>query len=271
MTPEQYHKDAMRTAAGPEVFHYPKDETTSNEVDNEFVCDAIDFLKAAAKMDDWKSRLFYGKPKYQRDNWDVEDGKGQIRWLVGKKTDAVQFPDFDDYQEGEMSVDFILNPQVIHSILGLATEGAELVEDLLKLMRGPMGSDGGTIVSNTRREGGDISWYLEMLAVSTGTTVQQMRIENIERLRKRFPNRFTEEDAVARADERVDSQSQLVAMLEGESPIDTAQRLGQEFDKAPPFAHAADCLSFAPVPGPCDCPAPGPNNPPAGFHYNRVG
>lgn len=191
MTPKQYHDDAMRTAAGPEVFHVPEDDEQLDAWTNEFVIDMVEYLKAAARLNDWKSRLFYGKPKYDRGD------------MVGFMDGAVPpFPEFDKYLEGEMSFGVTGGPRLVHAILGVSTEGAELVEGLLKLMQTRCTVYRPDIAKNAIREGGDVQWYCELLADSLGTTVQFMRAMNIARLRKRFPHKFKEADAIARADEK---------------------------------------------------------------------
>lgn len=203
-----YHDLAMRTAAGPEVFHYPggskqgqmivyegPDVKSSfadwRAVDEQFHFDALTFLMAAANMDRWKSRLFYGKDK--------------------------PTPNFEKHYFGEASLEFIANPQLIHAILGCATEGAEMVEDLLKLMEGSHSCHQLPIVGNLVREGGDMHWYLELLATSIDTPTDEMKSENIERLAKRFPDKFNEADAVARADEVVSDPERIDGVTDGEA------------------------------------------------------
>lgn len=198
-----FHNDCMRTAAGPGVFHYADShermmdvandatfrasdlghvEEAQGLIDEEFIEDAVDFLAAAAKIDRWKSRFFYNKDK--------------------------ELPDFDHFLEGEMSLEFIVNPQLIHGILGVATEGAELVEALLKMMRGDTWQkatdDNGTamasIVNNIVEENGDVDWFQELIAEAIGVPVDQSREGTIAKLRKRYPDKFNESDGVARAD-----------------------------------------------------------------------
>lgn len=220
---DQYHRDAMRTAAGPEVFHYANnrermmdvcntdfaDETNVDHVeeckgliDNEFVTDAVDYLNASARMDRWKSRLFYNKDK--------------------------ELPDFGHFMEGEMSLEHVANPQFIHAILGIGTEGAELMENLLQLMQTQIPDfDYTPVLNNMVRETGDVDWYQELLSEALAIPVSQSRIENIDRLRKRFPDKFTETDATERKDEAVRPvpQEPLMSGLVGEPKISDADAL----------------------------------------------
>src|SRR6476659_11470115 len=47
---------------------------------------------------------------------------------------------------------------------------------------------------------GDTLWYIALAANGLGTTMEQMAITNIEKLKQRFPGEFTTDAAEARAD-----------------------------------------------------------------------
>lgn len=178
---DEYHRDAMRTAAGPEVLHLPADPETRRDYEVDFLSNLMAFLVAAARLDKHKSQLFYNKDKFARD---YRDFLSELL-PVGVTTFRLQ-------RNG-------LNPQLIHAILGLATESAELVEDLIKLCGGTAAM--AELRPNMSRETGDIDWYQELFAEAIDVSVDQSRRENIARLRKRFPDKFTEADAVERKDE----------------------------------------------------------------------
>lgn len=190
-----YHELAMRTAAGPEVFHYPHNvpEPTEDDImeskalDINFLADVIKYLNAAAQIDRWKSRLFYGKDKIVIEN--------AVSPHIG----------------ASWSLNNIANPQMIHAILGIATEGAELMEDLVK-MAGSLTyfSEDGLYTypeeysDNMSREQGDVDWYQELLAKVLNEPIEESRRKNIERLQKRYPDKFSEQDAIERKDEKHD-------------------------------------------------------------------
>lgn len=200
---DQYHGLAMRTAAGPEVFHLPADEEEAAVFTVEFVAAAINYLRAATVLDRFKSRLFYGKDP------NADGFYRDFTELFGEQTDF----------------EHIVNPQLIHAVLGIATEGAELVEDLLKLMAAPAVEEQFEIVKNTVRESGDVDWYQELLAKAIGVPVIMHRNLNIARLAKRFPDNFTEEAAIARADEAPEPEiKQGGGLLDG-AAIEEADRV----------------------------------------------
>lgn len=171
----QFHKDAMRTAAGPEVFHYDGDKEESTRIDVEFLEDAIAYLKAASRIDRWKSRLFYGKDK--------------------------DLPNFEELLRVDRSLEYIANPQLIHGILGVATEGAELVESLVKLMSGVEENADEEVISNIVEESGDVDWFQELIAEAIGSSVSESRRIVIDKLKRRYPEKFSSQDAIERKDE----------------------------------------------------------------------
>ena len=91
----------------------------------------------------------------------------------------------------------------MHAIIGIATEAAELVEAATDAMDSREPLD----VVNLREEIGDILWYSTFLAKSLGTTLDECAATNTRKLRKRFPNNFTDEQAINRD---VDSEREVL-------------------------------------------------------------
>lgn len=180
-TEQAYHDAAMRTAAGPEVFH------ADNYGCRDLVLALAKYIVAARHLDAAKSALFYGKHKEV-----VTEDVSPIIASGGT--------------EGTYDFDFITNPQLIHAILGIASEGGEIAEDLLAGLSGELAS-----YDNVNRESGDIDWFQELLATVTGQSVTDNRVENIDRLVTRYPEAFSGADGIARADEAGDT-------LRGTSP-----------------------------------------------------
>lgn len=82
----------------------------------------------------------------------------------------------------------------IHGIIGAATECGELLEALSLALR-----DNSELDSvNIKEETGDVFWYLAILAKSQGFTFEECQETNIAKLRKRYPDKFTEYDALNR-------------------------------------------------------------------------
>ena len=51
---------------------------------------------------------------------------------------------------------------------------------------------------NLREEAGDLLWYISIMLDVLGTTYEECMQINIEKLAARYPNKFTEEDAIKR-------------------------------------------------------------------------
>lgn len=87
----------------------------------------------------------------------------------------------------------ILNPDVLHAALGLYTEATELLEVCLAVMQGAAFDD-----VNAFEECGDTEWYLAMLYRALGRTPEEAKAANIAKLKARYPDKFTTQQAVKR-------------------------------------------------------------------------
>lgn len=97
--------------------------------------------------------------------------------------------------------------RVVHAIVGICTEAAELANALLESKDNPLDA------VNVAEEVGDVMYYIGMLCDAMGFTVDQS-IDAIERkLRKRYPEGFSTARAVNRdtATERSELEDALVA------------------------------------------------------------
>lgn len=79
---------------------------------------------------------------------------------------------------------------MVHAIIGKATEAGELLEALL------LGIEGQALDrTNLIEELGDGQWYDAILANALGVSFEKVQQINIDKLRERFPDKFTEYDA----------------------------------------------------------------------------
>lgn len=79
---------------------------------------------------------------------------------------------------------------IFHAIIGIATEAGELAEAYLKAW-----DDGKVDVVNLCEEIGDVFWYAAIIAREAGVSFEDIQRNNIEKLAKRFPDKFTEFNA----------------------------------------------------------------------------
>jgi NTP pyrophosphatase (non-canonical NTP hydrolase) len=84
--------------------------------------------------------------------------------------------------------------RLLHSALGLVTEAAELADMLKKhIFYGKPLDD-----VNAKEELGDTLWYAGIAIDVLKTTMNDVMTMNIEKLKKRYPDKFTEHDALNR-------------------------------------------------------------------------
>lgn len=145
VTVDKYIEDCMRTCS--DSFY---GSLVHPSIINAFFKDGVE---TANKLDRLKKTLFYG-----RDNGFRPHSK-----FVNKLTRQQE--------------------QVLHGILGVFTEGGELLEALSKEFD-PI---------NVREEIGDVLWYLAILCDALETDIPTEMRRNINKLHARFPEKFTSE------------------------------------------------------------------------------
>lgn len=150
-------------------------QTKSDQFHGELV-DAVNFhnhilkaIDALISLDEIKKALFYGKENSQ---------------LTPSEFDCSQFPELIG-ESPEQGID------IIHSIIGKATEAGELLSALYAALFQDEPFD----VTNFREEIGDGLWYDAIGLSAIGSNFGEVQTINIAKLRARFPNKFTEFDA----------------------------------------------------------------------------
>ena len=132
-------------------------------------------ISALNALDRIKKALFYGRDLGPL----VEGTEGGIS--------CAKLPDWisDVPEEDEKA------RNIIHAIIGKATEAGELLE----LLHATAVNGEPFDVANAGEEVGDGFWYDALLARACGLTFDGIQRTNIAKLRHRFPERFTEYDA----------------------------------------------------------------------------
>lgn len=84
----------------------------------------------------------------------------------------------------------------LHAILGMSGEVGELVDGFKKhLIYGKQ-----VDMANLIEEAGDVLWYMALLFRSIGVSFESVMEMNIEKLKLRYPDKYTDAHAIARAD-----------------------------------------------------------------------
>lgn len=105
----------------------------------------------------------------------------------------------DEFVEGELGPDSFndeieVNSRVFHALLGIITEAGELSDALLNAVTG-----GGIDAVNLQEEAtGDMGWYRAILNDELGLDEYQGLTNVINKLRTRYPDKFTNELAANR-------------------------------------------------------------------------
>lgn len=84
--------------------------------------------------------------------------------------------------------------RLLHGAMGLDTESGEIMDSMKRHII--YGSD--LNVVNIREELGDIMWYVALICDELGLTIEQICEDNIAKLRKRYPDKFSRELAEKR-------------------------------------------------------------------------
>lgn len=103
-------------------------------------------------------------------------------------------------------LDSLYKLRVLHATMGLSTEAGELLDAMKKYIFYGKSLD----IVNLQEELGDIFWYAAILADACQFTFEDTMEKNIAKLKARYPNKFTEKDAVIR---NLDEERRI---LEGE-------------------------------------------------------
>lgn len=86
-----------------------------------------------------------------------------------------------------------------HAALGLATESGEFTTEVKRMVIYDQPLDPSR-EAHIREELGDILWYVALACEALGMSMHLVARENIDKLQKRFPEKYTNAAAEARAD-----------------------------------------------------------------------
>jgi NTP pyrophosphatase (non-canonical NTP hydrolase) len=171
----QYVKDAIRTESQVETINADYDC---------LVAIMKTFVAAGNMLDDFKKNIFYGKPI------------DQYKW------DAFHEMVIDESANINKSVDSIISnkapvnvdPRLLHALIGIATESTELIEAILTSFAYNEPIDN----VNVREEMFDLLWYILIGHDAMDYDVESTLNMGFEKLRKRYPEKFTVENAINR-------------------------------------------------------------------------
>lgn len=160
------------------------------KTNKEFLTEAlIAFIVAGTLLDQVKKNVFYNKP------FDLKKMDDKFSCL---NSDLVSYETDEYYIEAAQQINakevIDVDPRVFHAIIGIMTESTELAEQLLAGVRGKKMDR-----VNLLEEGaGDVCWYQAILVDALGADWEEALQTVINKLRARYPDKFTNENAINR-------------------------------------------------------------------------
>lgn len=153
-----YQQLAQQTSApaSPELVERIKNPKTLGSLRDAM----LNFSLDGVRLDAFKKHIFYGK---KIDETTFEESK------AGRFIRTEQ------------------NIKVIHGIIGICTEAAELAEALMKFLDGTKLDE-----VNLFEECGDVLWYIAELLTGLDSNFDSCMKANIRKLSLRYPDKFTE-------------------------------------------------------------------------------
>lgn len=93
--------------------------------------------------------------------------------------------------QGEPDQDFDIDPRVFHGIVGMNTEGTELLEAMVKSLQNEQPLD----TVNVMEEMGDTLWYMAILCDALNIPFEEVFTKVIAKLKARFPDKYSDDNA----------------------------------------------------------------------------
>lgn len=143
------------------------------------------FIAAGNELDKIKKALFYGKGSDIGSTLSVGSVNTDKALVLFNGYTEDSNPEHLSYEERNLA------EVIVHSVLGSATESTEKVELLFRTVFGFHKFD----ATNMKEEIGDGLWYDAIALAVLGSDFPTEMRRNIDKLRARFPNKFTEHDA----------------------------------------------------------------------------
>lgn len=132
-------------------------------------------ISALNHLDRIKKALFYGKPLFPG-----------VSRMLGETCETLAIE--------HLAINDLKAVDILHGIIGKATEGCELLEALSRSAITGAALD----FVNVAEEIGDGMWYDAILAKAIGVTFEEVQATNIAKLRKRYPEKYADESAIVR-------------------------------------------------------------------------
>lgn len=199
MDAKEFKVEGLRTEPSAEQYEEAKNRLAKEPVAVGLILEFRMLFAQLTKLDALKKHIFYGKENELINNlFQMYDQMKKNENIVTKEQREIFTEQVSFLNEGEEGIRFL------HAIMGINTEGGELIEALLKALDNKAFDK-----VNVMEESFDVDWYQNLLQDVGEYTEEHMRDVGIAKLRRRFPHAFSESQAINR-----DTESERKA-LEG--------------------------------------------------------
>lgn len=175
-----YLQLSARTAAELE---HPRRDVFKTDAD---LCSQLLPVMAAGRMADYTKRCVFYREDVAKTQERAEKGNNEL----GLLSEAIEVMRDENSQKllGLTRID------LIHAALGLISEAGEILEEVVE----SYADDRPVDLTNIREELGDAEWYQALGLRASDATFESVAEQNIEKLRIRYPEKFTSENALNR-------------------------------------------------------------------------
>ncbi len=112
------------------------------------------------------------------------------------KNDEVLRSENPSYYRASNNLSLGTNTRISHGLIGLTGEVGELADCFKKHIFYGQHFD----LENFKEELGDCLWFITLLCDAAGTTIEECQSENVAKLKKRYPDKYNDVDAMLRKD-----------------------------------------------------------------------
>lgn len=179
MDNKEFKTKALRTEPTTKQYREAMERLNHDGIGAALIMSLNEVQRNLEFLDAVKKYVFYGKANNSLNNFLASS-------LPTLKTG---FPDVtrDNEEKGQSFGNSVESTRVLHGIVGMATESGELVEALLKIANGEQADQ-----VNIMEEVGDTNWYEAILSDTLCFEVDEANERVINKLMKRFPDKFCE-------------------------------------------------------------------------------
>lgn len=176
MDSKQFIKDAIRTESLIEKVQVSDTHTMYSILRS--------FVASATLLDMLKKNIYYGK-EISQEKW------ADTLNTLTENSNALKSGFYPGLAK---SATLHIDPRIFHGVIGIATESAELIEATLNHLVLMKKLDD----VNIQEEIGDVFWYIAILIDSIGGDWDNIQETVVAKLKKRYSDKFTSEDAINR-------------------------------------------------------------------------